>query len=268
MIRHRLSNRMPPGERFDEKIHEICRCARDQGVRLVIDGEQHEMQLGVDDWTMMYAKEYNKHETVIYGTYQAYKRSTCEVLSRHLSQAQQDNFSLGVKLVRGAYLELDPRELIFDSKEETDENYDRIAASVLTRKWCNVITGSGSFPNVSLMLATHNAHSVHQAYNIVMRGNAESEIVFAQLQGMADEISCGLVEANRVVSQRQAGTPEDSTTSILPVYKYMAWGSTLECMKYLCRRAEENRDAVERTRRDRDAMWSELLRRLRTVFGK
>lgn len=259
---------MPPGERLDHKIHEICKCARDQGVRLAIDGEQHEMQLGVDDWTLMYAKEHNKCEPVIYGTYQAYKRSTGDVLSRHLNRAQQENFSLGVKLVRGAYLELDPRELIFDSKEETDENYDRIAASVLKRQWCKVIHGSGAFPNVSLMLATHNAQSVHQAYNIVMGGNAKSEIVFAQLQGMADEISCGLVEANRAFAHRQAGTTEDSMTSILPVYKYMAWGSTLECMKYLCRRAEENRDAVERTRRDRDAMGSELLRRLKEVFSK
>lgn len=258
---------MPPGERLDEQMHEICRCARYQGVRLVIDGEQHEMQLGVDDWTMMYAKAHNKCEPVIYGTYQAYKRSTSEVLSRHLMQAQQDNFSLGVKLVRGAYLELDPRELIFDSKGNTDENYDRIATSVLTRQWCKVLSGSGTFPNVSLMLATHNAHSVHQAYNTVMGGNAESEIVFAQLQGMADEISCGLVEANRAAAQRQSRTPEIAATYILPVYKYMAWGSTVECMKYLCRRAEENRDAVERTRRDRDAMWFELLRRLKKAFS-
>ncbi|KAJ3474445.1 hypothetical protein NLG97_g9842 [Lecanicillium saksenae] len=52
----------------------------------------------------------------------------------------------------------------------------------------------------------------------------------------------------------------------LPVYKYMAWGTTGECMKYLLRRAEENRDAVTRTREDRDAMWAELLRRVKGRF--
>jgi len=48
------------------------------------------------------------------------------------------------------------------------------------------------------------------------------------------------------------------------VYKYLVWGSVGECMRYLVRRAEENRDAVQRTVESRKALVRELQRR---VFG-
>jgi len=50
-------------------------------------------------------------------------------------------------------------------------------------------------------------------------------------------------------------------------YKYLVWGTTGECMKYLLRRAQENRDAVERTLEGRNAMAAELLRRMKKAVG-
>jgi hypothetical protein len=38
-------------------------------------------------------------------------------------------------------------------------------------------------------------------------------------------------------------------------------------MKYLLRRAQENKDAVQRTRDGRDAMWGELVRRFKAALG-
>ena len=87
------------------------------------------------------------------------------------------------------------------------------------------------------------------------------EVAFGQLQGMADEISCELVAASKDVA------PESQGSFKPQAYKYLVWGSTGECMRYLLRRAEENRDAVERTRNGRDAMAAELWRRMRRVFG-
>lgn len=115
------------------------------------------------------------------------------------------------------------------------------------------------------MLATHNATSVRRAYEIYRTGQARSELLFAQLQGMADEISCELVRINRA-SQENVGSPRVNIA--LPIYKYMAWGTTGECMKYLLRRAEENKDAMERTREDRDAMWLELVRRVKSTLSR
>lgn len=46
------------------------------------------------------------------------------------------------------------------------------------------------------------------------------------------------------------------------MFKYVVWGTTEECMMYLLRRAEENRDAVERSALSKQALWDEFRGRL------
>jgi hypothetical protein len=247
-------------------IDSICQLAKERGVRLLFDAEQDALQDGIDDWTMIYAQKYNTDPTaaVIYGTYQAYKKCTAKVIAGHLAMAQKQGFTLGVKLVRGAYLGSDPRHVLHDTKEKTDANYNGIAASILTRQWTDTVQGTGVYPPATLVLATHNAESVQRARAICDAGAAKSPIVFAQLQGMADEVSCELVEAGaqiRATANKAAAAPQ------LPAYKYLVWGTTGECMKYLLRRAQENKDAVQRTRSGRDAMFAELVRRCRVAVG-
>lgn len=263
--REQLQEGLKPGPYFTESIDRVCQIARERDVRVLIDGEQDELQDTIDKWTLELAQRHNvvPDKAIIFGTYQAYKKSMPQTLASHLREAQQNNFTLGVKLVRGAYLQSDPPERMQGSKADTDACYDATAISVLTREWSSTIPGSGPYPKVSIMFATHNATSVRKAYAISVEGRARSELLFAQLQGMADEISCELVEMNSSTSSEEPVTPPAAQ---LPVYKYMAWGTTGECMKYLLRRAEENRDAVTRTREDRDAMWFELLRRAKGVF--
>ncbi|RSL55838.1 hypothetical protein CEP53_006977 [Fusarium sp. AF-6] len=255
---YQLKDRLPPSPALYKSIDSICQLAQERGVRLLFDAEQDMLQDGIDDWTLEFTRKYNKGlgEAVIFGTYQAYKKNCPEVLSRHLALAQVENFALGVKLVRGAYLNSDPRELFHDTKEETDACYDSLAASVLTRQWNADVKGEGEYPATSLVIASHNAESVRQSRAICDAGRAKSDIAFAQLQGMADEVSCELVEAGQA-----------DKTKVLPAYKYLVWGTTGECMKYLLRRAHENKDAVQRTKGSRDALWSELVRRCKSVVG-
>ena len=216
---------------------------------------------------MTYARKYNKDlgNPVIFGTYQAYKKCMPEVISAHLALAQKEGFSLGVKLVRGAYLGSDPRHRLHDTKEDTDDCFNAIAAGVLARQWNATVTGEGEFPPASIVLATHNADSVRRARAICDAGAAKSPIAFAQLQGMADEVSCELVEAGN--QSRAATKSATAAATALPAFKYLVWGSTGECMKYLLRRAHENKDAVQRTRSGRDAMWAELKRRVKVAVG-
>ncbi|KAF4989209.1 hypothetical protein FGRMN_9266 [Fusarium graminum] len=256
---HKLSQDQEPSPFLFKSIHNICALAQRRGVRLISDAEQDAFQKGIDTWTMIFARTYNTADTAtIYGTYQAYRKATPSTLSSHLTEAQQNGFTLGVKLVRGAYLGSDPRHCFYDTKAETDICYNAVAASVLKRQWGPFVGGTGDFPNAHLVLATHNAESVRQARVICEEGKAKSGIVFAQLQGMADEISCELIKSN-----------SDKMSATLPAYKYLVWGTTGECMKYLLRRAYENQDAVQRTQSGRNAMWVELVRRCKTVvrFG-
>ncbi|KAF7543599.1 hypothetical protein G7046_g9969 [Stylonectria norvegica] len=259
-----LSARLPASPSLFKSIDSICSLAHARGVRLLFDAEQDMLQDGIDDWTITFSRKYNKDskDAVIYGTYQAYKKCAPRVLSQHLGTAQNEGFALGVKLVRGAYLGSDPRHLFHDDQQGTDACYDGMAASVLKRQWGHGVEGEGNYPPVSLVLATHNAESVRRARAICDAGEAKSEVAFAQLQGMADEVSCELVEAGH--SAHRDGTEK---ATALPAYKYLVWGTTGECMKYLLRRAQENKDAVQRTKGGRDAMFAELVRRCKTLVG-
>jgi proline dehydrogenase len=267
-----LSQRLAPSKALASAIDAICTLAASRNVRLLFDAEQQAVQAGIDDWTVSYMKKYNTPErALVYGTYQAYLKSTPATLSEHLVAAREGNFALGVKLVRGAYLGSDPRHLIHDTKAEADAAYDGLAAAILLRQWSGPLQvlqpshggeREAAFPTVDLVLASHNRESVSRARAVVQSAENKPEVVFAQLQGMADEISCELVAASKGgsnVAKEGACRPH--------VYKYLVWGSTSECMRYLLRRAEENRDAVGRTRNGRDAMRSELWRRLRSTFG-
>lgn len=259
-----LKTRSPPSPALASAIDSICERAVSRGVRLLFDAEQAGIQPGIDDWTLSYMRKYNTEpgHAYIYGTYQAYLKSAPETLASHLRAAEADSFTLGVKLVRGAYLGSDPRHLIHDTKANTDACYDGIAESVLARRWNDTLSGSGKFPQASLIIASHNADSVRKAREISENEGAKTEVSFAQLMGMADEVSCELLP-----TAGKTGLASVPDRRGVQAYKYLVWGSTGECMKYLLRRAYENRDAVQRTKAGRDAMWVELVRRFKMAFG-
>lgn len=239
-------------------------------MRLLFDAEQQAVQAGIDDWTMKYMRKYNTRErAIVYGTYQGYLKATPKILSGHLRMAREGGFALGVKLVRGAYLGSDPRHLIHNTKQDTDAAYNGMTEALLRREWRGPLesTSTGeAFPVVNLVVASHNAETVQRAQAIIASGMAKTtDVAFGQLQGMADEISCRLVLDTKSM---QATAKEQQLLQQPPVrvIKYLVWGSTGECMKYLLRRAHENRDAVQRTKSSRDAMLQELTRRLKAML--
>lgn len=254
---HLLSQNKEPSPCLSRCIHSICGSAQNRGIRLIFDAEQDIFQRGIDSWTMKFARKYNTADAAtLYGTYQAYRKATSATISRHLAEAQQSGFMLGLKLVRGAYLGSDPRQCFWDTKSETDTHYNSIASAILTRQWNQITAGKGKFPNTDLVLATHNTESVDQARNIYESGSAKSGAVVAQLQGMADEIGYRLIKAR-----------DTDKSATLPAYKYLVWGTTGECMKYLVRRAYENRDAIQRSKSTRNAIASELMARFKRTFS-
>lgn len=211
-------------------LDEICAAAAERGVGLLVDAEQAALQQGVDKWTLHYMRKFNTgRKAVVYNTYQMYLKRSTGVLEAHLKQASQEGWRLGVKLVRGAYLHTDPRELIHDTKAHTDAAYDE-AADMLIKN------------GVDTVVASHNKESVTKALHAARGREKDGMLVFAQLMGMADDLSLSLVGRAQVL-------------------KYAVWGSTGECVKYLLRRAEENREAVGRSEESYCAVVNELKRR-------
>ena len=263
-----LSRQTGPSKALAEAIDSICSLAASKDVRLLFDAEQNAVQAGIDTWTLNYMRKYNQkgsEKAVVYGTYQAYLKATPSVLASHLAVARKEGFTLGVKLVRGAYLGSDPRHLIHDTKADTDVSYNGIAESLVRRSYGEVLKpaeGETEFPLVNAVLAGHNHASVRKVQALrtaqAQNGEKQTDLVYAQLQGMADEVSCELV---------QAGLAEGDKVDIPKAYKYLVWGTTGECMKYLLRRAQENKDAVQRTREGRNAMAGELVRRCKKLVG-
>lgn len=297
-----LRNRLPPPKALAAAIDEICELAATRNVPLLFDAEQTALQAGIDEWTIDYARRYNNitpNHAIIYGTYQSYLKHCPELLSKHLAIAAKENFTLGVKLVRGAYLGADPRHMIHDTKEDTDRCCDGISEALITRTWNSVLKpqeGQPEFPPVSVVLGTHNLETVQKAQALHASPQAAGvELAIAQLMGMADEVSCALIAgdkgeqaaappANAAVKTTGATTTgvglHSATTSATTLvgsgsgsdtkakaYKYIVWGTTKECMTYLLRRAHENKDAVSRTKAGRDAMWEEAKRRFWGAFS-
>ncbi|KAG9232940.1 FAD-linked oxidoreductase-like protein [Amylocarpus encephaloides] len=265
-----LKQQADPSPALKEAIDSVCDMAAARGIRLLFDAEQQAIQAGIDAWTLDYMRKYNKGSStgaVVYGTYQAYLKATPSILASHLAFARKEGFPLGVKLVRGAYLGSDPRHLIHDTKSNTDDAYNGIAASLAKRSYGPVLKaaeGETVFPPVNVVLAGHNHESVHKIQDLrtsqTENGQEQTDLVYAQLQGMADDISCDLVQAGQVKEG-------EKKVDIPKAYKYLVWGTTGECMKYLLRRANENKEAVQRTREGRDAMAAELMRRCKKVVG-
>lgn len=262
-LQHLKAN-IPCALKFEEAVHEMCQRAQERGVSLLFDAEQAALQDGIDRWTMYFSKIYNKGDkALVYGTYQAYAKRTPKVLAEHLEMARAEDFVLGVKLVRGAYLGSDPRELFWPTIEGTHKCYNDLAESLLRRQYGEMLAPANAahpeFPSVNVVLASHNAESVRKVRELrdeqVRTHEERVPLAYGQLMGMADNVSCDLVHAAK---QGAASLHSD----VPQAFKYLVWGTMSECMKYLLRRAQENRDAVSRTVEARRALGKELARRV------
>ncbi|KAI1071429.1 hypothetical protein LB507_005159 [Fusarium sp. FIESC RH6] len=243
-------------KQFVDACHEIAQAAKDRGAYILIDAESQHYQWGIFRLGMQLQEKFNTNgNVVLYNTYQAYLKSTQDTLKKHLQIAADKGFTLGVKVVRGAYMASDPRSLIHDTKEHTDQNYDQIAQGVLRQEFLG-FGGSNTkpFPSAQLLLASHNKESLvkaHEMHQQRTKANLPTvPVKFAQLHGMSDEVSFGLLK----LKDDKGVAPE--------VYKCTTWGTLGECMAYLTRRAMENRDAASRTLDEYTALKNEAWRRL------
>ncbi|KAF1834578.1 proline oxidase-like protein [Decorospora gaudefroyi] len=243
---------LPPKQMLTalDTIAQIC---KDRNIQIIVDAESQHWQTGIARTTLALMRKYNRHgKAVLYNTYQAYLKATPDVIAAHMAEADKHGFTLGLKLVRGAYMASDDRALMHDTKAATDKMYNQIAHGALQQHLFGFgAAASGRpFPGLNLFLASHNRHSVLSAHRLhgqrLEAGLPTVPVAYGQLHGMSDEVSFSLLA-------QEGETPE--------VFKCTTWGSMGECVGYLLRRAVENRDAVLRTKDEFVALRREAVRR-------
>ena len=119
-------------KKIKERVNKICQTAYNLNVPLFIDAEESWIQNTIDELTNEMMSRFNTKKPIIYNTLQMYRRDRLDYLKKCYKNAEKKNYFLGLKIVRGAYLEKERERAeklgypcpIQDNKENTDKDYN------------------------------------------------------------------------------------------------------------------------------------------------
>lgn len=193
-----------------ELVDSIIQTAIENKCKVLIDAEEHDIQESVDLMSDHFLERYNGIETNVYKTYQMYKKGSIERLKNDLNKSR--DYTLGIKLVRGAYLRKDrDKGVLCNTENETHVQYNQAISDFAN--YCD--------PRDKMICATHNVRSVFIARHVMDERQIDN-IEFAQLMGMSDYLTNYLQHSG------------------YKVYKYLPYGNLYESIPYLTRRLFEN----------------------------
>jgi proline dehydrogenase len=229
--------------RLRERMYAICDVAEEYGVGILIDAEETWIQDPIDRLAIELMGIYNKEKVVVYNTYQLYRSDRLRFLQLSHKIAQEGNFILGAKLVRGAYMEKERARAtqmgypspIQKDKAATDKDFDAAVAYCLE-----------NIGQIALILASHNELSTMQCAQSMQHKSLANDhplIHFSQLYGMSDHISFNMAAEGYKVS------------------KYLPFGPLQDVVPYLMRRAQENSSVNGQTNRELLLIRQEIARR-------
>ncbi len=230
-------------EKFTQRINSICNEAYKNKVRLLIDAEYFRFQEIIDIIVTDMMEKYNKEEAYIFNTLQMYRKDRLQFLKYSHNIAILKGYKLGIKFVRGAYMEQE-RLLaknnnypspIHNTKEETDNDFN-LGIEYTINNIKTIETFCGTHNEKSCLLLT-NLFSLNKIEN------NDKRIWFSQLYGMSEHISFNL--ANEKYN----------------VVKYIPYGPIKKVLPYLIRRAEENTSIKGQTNRELSLIKVEINRR-------
>jgi len=225
------------------RYDKVCALAKEKDVKLLIDAEESWMQDAADDLVADMMRKYNTEKAIVFNTLQMYRWDRLDYLKELHAEAKVKGFFVGMKLVRGAYMEKendramanDYTSPICESKAATDRNFDAGVSYMIE-----------NIGVLSLFAGTHNEDSSYLVMQLMREQNipVNSDAVwFGQLYGMSDHISYNLSEAGYNVA------------------KYLPFGPVRDVMPYLIRRAEENTSVAGQTTRELNLLKEERKRR-------
>ncbi|MEI7508947.1 MAG: proline dehydrogenase family protein [Flavobacterium sp.] len=229
--------------RVKERFEIICKTAHSKDVALLIDAEESWMQDAADDLVEEMMRQFNKEKVIVFNTLQMYRWDRLDYLKGLHERAKAAGFYIGMKLVRGAYMEKEHKRAeengyptpICASKQATDDNYNAAVDYMMQH-----------IDTMAIFAGTHNEESSYklmekQASNGISKN--DQRIWFGQLYGMSDNISYNLAENGYNVA------------------KYLPFGPVRDVMPYLIRRAEENTSVAGQTSRELNLLKTERERR-------
>ena len=230
-------------ERVKDRMYQICSKAAEKNIGVLVDAEESWIQDPVDRLTMEMMEEFNKEKAIVYNTIQLYRHDRLDFLKLSLRIAKQQNFMLGIKLVRGAYMEKERSRAsqkgvqspIQANKENTDKDYNAAVEFCIE-----------NIDRIACIVASHNEQSNLLAAELMEKKGLpfnHPHIHFSQLYGMSDHITFNLAKAG------------------LSVSKYLPFGPIKDVIPYLMRRAQENSSVSGQTGRELGLINKEIKRR-------
>lgn len=230
-------------ERIYNRVEEICEVAYRCGQPVFIDAEESWIQDAIDRLAADMMDKYNREQPIVFNTLQLYRTDRLQYLKDSRRQAKADGYVLGVKLVRGAYMEKERERAaklgypspIHVSKADTDADFNAAIEYCIRH-----------FEQVAFVAGTHNEQSTEllaELMHAIGIGPDHPSIFFSQLYGMGDNISYVLAKDGYNVS------------------KYVPYGPVADSIPYLIRRAEENSSAAGHVSRELEMIERELKRR-------
>lgn len=232
-------------QRVQERMERLCKAAHDADVPLLVDAEESWLQPAIDALVDSMMAKYNRTRAIVYNTAQLYRHDRLAFLKASHAKALAGGYHIGMKLVRGAYMEKERERAaelghpspIHADKAAVDRDYDAAIVYCLDH-----------LDQIAFMAGTHNEKSSLLLARLMHeRGIAHSDvrICFAQLLGMSDNISYNLAAAHYRVA------------------KYVPYGPVREVLPYLIRRAAENTSVKGQTGRELGLLLAERRRRKR-----
>jgi proline dehydrogenase len=228
---------------IEDRVGAIFKRGYELGVPVLIDSEQTWIQPILDEIVLKVMAKFNKEKAIVQNTYQMYRHDSLERLKIHHRMSIENGFKFGLKIVRGAYMEIEREralELGYPSpiqpnKAATDRDFDAAIRYMIENHY-----------TMDFMVATHNEYSSMLLAQLIDEKGLDRNqpgIYFSQLYGMSDHITYNLAENG------------------YNVVKYLPYGEIKTMMPYLFRRARENSSMKGQTSRELQLIKSEIKRR-------
>ena len=230
-------------QRIYERVDAIFRSGFENKVPVLIDAEHSWIQPAIDEMVMEMMEKYNCEQAIVQNTYQMYLCDAFVRLKQHHQTALKKGFKFGLKIVRGAYMEIERARAksyyypspVHENKLATDQDFNDAIRYFIQH-----------IDTINFMVATHNEASSRLLARLMTENNLplnHPRIYFSQLYGMSDHITFNLAEKG------------------YNVVKYVPYGEVETMMPYLFRRAEENSSVKGQSSRELTLIETEMKRR-------